>query len=93
MPAALLQHVKNGNPGSALRLAVVGISGNIILAQDIRINVVFSLSVFSFDRVDEIHGFLVGFHGSNITDEFRALFYEGGFCRLGNCIIIHKLYL
>lgn len=81
----LLQDVQNGNARSALRLAVVGVSGSIALTQDIGVNVMSCLAVFCPYLIDKVHSFVVCVNGLDIADKFGALFDKGifGVCTYG----------
>ena len=88
--SAFFQYIKNRNTCSALRFSVVGISGNIILAEDIRIHIMLGFSVLGFDRIDKCYSFVISPDRGDIADKLRAFFYERSLCVCGNSEIVHN---
>ena len=86
----LLQHIENRHTSRSLRLAVVGISGNIVLTEDVSVDIVLSLAVLCLYGIDELDCFVICFNRGDIADELRTFFNEGGFGRFRNCEIIHN---
>ena len=87
---ALPQNIKNGHTGSALRFAVIGITGNIVLAEDICVNVVLSLAVLGFYGIYKGYSLVISSDRGDISDEFGAFFYKRSLSVCGNSEIVHN---
>ena len=82
---ALFQHIEHRYAARALRLAVVGVSGNIVLADYVGIDIVSCLAVLSLYGVHKLHRLVIISDGSDMPDKFRALFDKRSLCRFRDC--------
>ena len=74
--SALFQDFKYRHTACTLRLAIIGITGDVILPENICVDVMLCFTVLGFDRVYKIDRFIVGSDRSDMSYKLGTFFDE-----------------